>query len=203
MIDSPTLSWILTAVFAATGLWSLIRCVRSLAGAPVPGITDRVSCATCAVMSASMISMCWSWGMNVPAWPQMVVFALATVWFVALAGSPGLRSRLRQPVSGRLPHIHNALMMAAVVWMIIAMPASMALGDGAPPTMAATMIDLPVGTTGLAMVSALLAAYFLLAALPWLLRAVDTARTTRTHAYDAISHAAMSLGMGAMLLVMI
>lgn len=192
----------LTGVFAATGLWFLVRCVRSVAGVPVPGITGRISCAACAVMSVAMIGMSWSWGMRIPTWLQVGVFVPATAWFATLAAHSGRDSHLRRPRTTRLSHIHNALMMAAVVWMIVTMPASMAMGNRASHAMASSLANLPLSISGLTLVSALLAAYFLLAALPWFYRAVDTASKKRVHMYDAIGHAAMSLGMGAMLLFM-
>lgn len=181
MIASPHLSWLLTAVFAATGLWFLVRCVRSVAGTPVPGITGRVSCAACAVMSMAMIGMSWSWGMSLPVWPQVAVFALATVWFAVLA------THSRRPKSGRLPHVHNALMMAAVIWMIATMPVSMTRS--------------PLGMAGI-IISVVLATYFLLAALSWISQAMHTKRNGHAYRLDAISHAAMSIGMGMMLFLM-
>ncbi|MDN5668486.1 MAG: DUF5134 domain-containing protein [Renibacterium salmoninarum] len=122
MITDPALQWSITVLFTVTGLYSLIRI--AIAGSSI----DRTSNILHVLMSASMLSMPWSWGMTVPMSWQMIVFGLAALWYLALAvlkptaeagpgdGHHGSRGLL----------LYHAFMMAAMVWMAFAMERAMA-----------------------------------------------------------------------------
>ncbi|MEV4320158.1 DUF5134 domain-containing protein [Actinocrispum sp. NPDC049592] len=112
------------------------------------------------------------WNTGLPAWLQVAFFASATVWFAGLATVPHQAPDFRS--------LHHALMAAAMVWMVV----SMSLGHHV--VSAATVV------------SAVFAWYFLLAALPFFYGVVRR----RPKALDAVSHAAMSLGAGVLLLGM-
>jgi Domain of unknown function (DUF5134) len=100
-----SLSWALTILFAATGLWSLAGCAR-----PASGPADKITCATHAVMAVAMIGM--AWGTALPIWLPVAFYGGATLWFAGLATIP--RSPGFQPT-------HYALMAAAMLWMVASM----------------------------------------------------------------------------------
>ncbi len=230
MVQPLLLAWLLTIVFAATGVWFSVRCVQP---GGVPGVADRGCDLAHAVMSAGMIAMVWPWGMNVPSRPQLVVFALATIWFVVLMVG-GTRWAHNAHGNGRIPRLHHALMMAAMVWMLGMMPKSMPAGGGSSGHgahhhgSASTTSD-HAGSAGMSgtmlVISIVLGVFFLLASLGWISAAVDAGRAAlapaeadiddagprtdndaqglRGIAFDAAGHGAMSVGMGAMLLAMV
>ncbi|WP_020498173.1 DUF5134 domain-containing protein [Sciscionella marina] len=214
MIESMLLRILLTILFAGTGLWCLHAAVRRFPRVR-PSVADRVSWIAHVLMSAGMIAMAWPWGMSLPMNPQLALFALVALWFL------GLAVRGHRPCVGhgnlrRLPHVHHAVMMGAMVWMIASMP--MAMGGGgssgghhhmAMPGMPG--MDMPA-TPSLPVVfvvaNLVLGAYFLVTSLGWIASAVDHARVADTGlnrfaAGESTCHAAMSIGMGAMLLAML
>ncbi|MPY54256.1 DUF5134 domain-containing protein [Streptomyces acidicola] len=75
----------------------------------------------------SVIAMVWPWGMEVPALPQIVVFAAGALWFVCSAlwrADGGFRVRTL------LGSLFRAVMMAAMVWMVAVMdPGGMTAGQ--------------------------------------------------------------------------
>jgi Domain of unknown function (DUF5134) len=93
---------------------------------------------------------------------------------------------------------HDALMAGAMIWMIFAMPAAMPIAPahGGMPAMSH-----PATPTAILVVSAVLAAYFGLAAIPWFAR--STGPGLRLHDRAAAGHAAMSTGMAVLLLAML
>jgi Domain of unknown function (DUF5134) len=184
--------WLLTAVFAAAGLGSL----------PGPGrvgtarAAARVSEVFHALMCAVLIAMTWRSEPIAPAWFLTALFGCAVIWF-GLAGPGGVASwRTR-----RLPGLHHALMAGAMIWMITAMPAVMRMGSAGPARGAMPAMPRPAGPAAVLAVSVLLAAYFALAAVPWLVCAIGPGRRVTGRA--AAGHAAMSAGMAAMLLAML
>ncbi|MFI0469143.1 DUF5134 domain-containing protein [Saccharopolyspora sp. 5N102] len=76
------LAWLLTVLYAATSVWCGIRVAR-----PSSTLPDRISFACHLAMSWAMIAMLWPWGTRIPEIPQIVFFALATAWFLLLAGN--------------------------------------------------------------------------------------------------------------------
>jgi hypothetical protein len=233
MVESVLVDWILTAAFAVTGLWFLFGRALFRAGSPAAGIGDRISDVAHALTCAVMIAMTWPWGVYVPAWPQVTALIVATGWFLVMGANPGWRSASHARGMRRLPHLHHALMAAAVIWMIVVLPASVSMGGSEPRvgSPAALFSDMPANpadaSDAVMFVGVVLAAYFLLAALPWCAaavgigrRAADPAVTSREElpgavkrviergasshwAFDAASHAAMSLGMSVLLLGML
>jgi hypothetical protein len=208
MVTAVTARWLLTAVFAAAGLGSLL--VQGRAG-PLRA-ADRVSDVFQVLMCVAMIAITWRSEPALAVWIQGALFGCAVIWF-GLA-SPSGKARLG-PAS--LPGAHHALMAGAMIWMLTAMPADMGMrpaGTGrtampamshhsmpamSQPAMAAmSHQSMPVPVL---VVSVLLAAYFALAAIPWLLRAIDP--KGHVNGTAAASHAAMSAGMAAMLLAML
>lgn len=217
MISSMLLRVLLTVLFAGTGLWCLLVAVRRFPRLRPP-MTDRISWLAHAVMSAGMIAMAWPIGMSLPVSPQLVLFALITLWFLGLAVR-GHRPCIGHGARRRLPHMHHAAMMGAMVWMLAAMPLAMSAGGGSGGhhhhAMAAS-IAMP-GMPGMSMgespglpiafviANLVLGGYFLISSLGWIASAADYARTGRHRfaAGESTCHAAMSIGMGGMLLAML
>jgi hypothetical protein len=122
--------WIL---FAGIGMWFVVRSVR-LTG------TDRVSSLAHAIMGFGM-----AFGMELPVWVQVAVFAPMTLWFAGLATVPHR--------SGGFLAVHHAFMSAGMVVM-------------------ACLMTLP-GHFGHTL-SVLLGFYFLMATIPFLIRVKRT-----------------------------
>jgi hypothetical protein len=136
--------------------------------------------------------MTWRSGPLVPQWFQIAVFGCAVIWF----GGAGLGGSARSRTRG-LPGLHHALMAGAMIWMIAAMP----MAAAGPATGAMSAMSRRATPAAVLIVSVLLTAYFGLAAIPWLLRAVGPGR--RVTGRVAASNAAMSAGMAALLLAML
>jgi len=189
MTGTLAVRWLLTAVFAAAGLGSL----------PVPGRVDtaraaaRVSEVFHALMCAALIAMTWWSEPIVPAWFLTALFGCAVVWFGLAdpAEVAGFRAR-------RLPGLHHALMAGAMIWMITVMPAASRMGSAGPARSAMPAMSPRAAPAAVLAVCVLLAAYFALAAVPWVVCAIGPGRRVTDRA--AAGHAAMSAGMAAMLL---
>lgn len=69
-------------------------------------------------MSAAMILMAWRVGISVPTIGPMIVFVLAGVWFVHVAG------RVSFATCDRLTNCYYAVMVAATAWMYALMNGS-------------------------------------------------------------------------------
>jgi Domain of unknown function (DUF5134) len=183
---------LLTAVFAAAGLGALPP--RGRAGtAPAE---DRVAAAFRVLMCAALTAMTWRSEPAPARWLQSALFGCAVIWF-GLA-SPGQTARF-WPTS--LPGAHHALMAGAMIWMITAMPGAMPMVPGMAASTAMATMSYPAIPAAVLAVSALLAAYFALAAIAWLVRAICPGRRVNSRA--AASHAAMSADMAAMLMAML
>jgi len=184
MIDSVSLQWLCTVAFAAIGAYYVARLLRA------PG-SERVSNAAHLAMCAAMILMVWPWGMDVPALPQQVVFGLATVWFLVLA----VRATPAGHLGWRVAHGQHAILMAAMVWMLATMPASMA-GHGSSMNMPG--MNMPMSGSGMPtyqiVITVAVGIYCLASALGFVAR--------RTSA-NVVCQGAMSAGMGALLFVMV
>jgi hypothetical protein len=142
-------------------------------------------------MSLGLIVMTWRSAPVLP-WAQAAVFGCAVLWFTLAAprltaGAPA------RSASGW----HDALMAGAMIWMIFAMPAAMPMA----PAHGMTSMSRPAAPTAVRVVSALLAAYFGLATIPWLVRAAVPGPRLRDRV--AACHAAMSAGMAVLLLAML
>jgi hypothetical protein len=185
MIDSVSLQWLCTVAFAAIGAYYLARLLRA------PG-SERVSSAAHLAMCAAMILMVWPWGMDVPALPQQVVFGLATAWFLLLAVRATPAGHLRS----RVTHGQHAILMAAMVWMLATMPASMTGHASSMNMPGMNMSAMPSSgmPTYQTVITVAVGIYCLVSALPLVVR--------RTNA-NLVCQGAMSAGMGALLFVMV
>lgn len=121
MFASHTLMVVLTIVFAATGLYSLVRFAALVSGAEADG--DRVAELAHLLMSIAMIAMTWAYSGG-PATGsgilQIVVFGLIGLWFLTRVAGHG---------HGRIESAYHFVMAAAMVWMVAAMPVLMS-GSG-------------------------------------------------------------------------
>ena len=185
-------TWLLTVVFAASGLGSL-----PVRRPPGPArAADRVSAIFHVVTSVALIAMAWRSEPTLAVWLQTALFGSAVIWF-ALGRSGGTaRRRVRW-----LPGFHHALMSAAMIWMITALPTAMPMAPAAPARSGMPAMSHPAGSAAVLVISVLLAAYFALAAIPWFARAKGPGRRPNDRA--AASHAAMSAGMAGMLLTLL
>jgi len=114
VIGNEVSRWLLSALFGGLGAWYLGAAGRELFPVGRPGrlgpvVGDGLHVAMCAVM----IGMSWSWGADIPAIAQVTVFTAGGGWFAgqALFGA-------RTGTSW-----YQAAMMAAMVWMAVAMSA--------------------------------------------------------------------------------
>ncbi|ASO21230.1 hypothetical protein FHR81_002199 [Actinoalloteichus hoggarensis] len=191
MVDEPLLRWLFTIGFAV----ALIGFLRQLAGRRVdgPSLPARISALTHVLMCVAMIAMAWPWGMSVPLTPQLVVFSLATAWFLAL--TVGRLRAGRELAGGLSAHVHHTLMAAAMVWMLAIMPAAMtapssgrgghnhalaALGPAGEQVTTLGAVSTPPERLGLSSVVAVLTGviglYLILSSLRWIAGAVDAAQ---------------------------
>lgn len=211
MIESSLLQWSLTALFAGTGCWNAYRLA-----APGSGRAARIDALCHVLMSALMAAMLWPWGMEIPATPQIVVFLVASVWFLAGAIT-GLHGAGESGHGGsRVAHLHHTVMMAAMAWMVAVMPSLMASGsdgDGGGHHHALTsgvsaLAPASDGPSAGSVIATVLGVLLIASCLPWLSSAFDQGRrpglTTgaRRCALDRGCHAAMTFGMGIAFLAM-
>jgi hypothetical protein len=144
MIASALLAFVLSGVFMAIGAWYTYRMVRPAPGPP-PSRADRVSSVAHIVMSWGMVPMVWAWGMGMPIVPQVVVFGAASAWFMVLAVSraPEACCSLFGRKRTALYHLHHFSLMAAMVWMVLAMsmPVLTSSSAGAESSMSMAGMD--------------------------------------------------------------
>ncbi|WP_269855523.1 DUF5134 domain-containing protein [Streptomyces sp. RPT161] len=232
MIAAHGLRWTLTLLFAAVTAYSAARTLRPGRAHGGSTVAERVTHSVHALMGLAMIAMVWPWGMRLPTTPQVVVFSLASAWFVA---SALLHGRWVWGSDGdghpRLHGVPHAVMMGAMAWMLAVMPGATHRSHGSGGS-SGSMADMPgmdmPGSGGNAMpmslhgvarpIAVALLVVFVVMALWWLSRAFDTASAPESAAaapgavpdgaqvpraaLDAGCHGAMALGMAVMLLVM-
>ncbi|MFH0515643.1 DUF5134 domain-containing protein [Streptomyces sp. M41] len=179
MVTASGLRWILTLAFALPVLYGVWRVLL-----PRTGLDERVDHALHAAMGVCMVAMTWPWGMEWPAVPQVVLFSLGGLWF--LAATPfraGDRSRGGAALAA-WPHV---VMMGAMAWMVAAMGSAHTTsghgesggvhdmhgmemsGDSGVAAMSLT-------GTGPRVTAALLAAALAVIGLIWLTRTLDQAK---------------------------
>jgi Domain of unknown function (DUF5134) len=193
MIESVTARWLLTAVFAVAALGTVIQWRSAARQARQP---DPPAAAFCLVMCTALIAMSWWLEPSAITWVQVAGFGCAALWFGLASG--GSLGQFRRP---RLVSLHHALMGAAMIWMLIALPGVVGMrpaGSG-PGTMTAMSSGGP--SVPVLAVSGLVAAGCAAAALPWLARAIGPG--LRVTDPGAAGQAVMSAGMAAMLIVML
>jgi hypothetical protein len=117
MIADPALRVVVTVLFGFTAVYCAWRVTRPVS-VPVRG-----TYAAHLLMSVAMIVMAWPGGVGLLAWPQLVLFGAAAVWFTVLALSFGRAWALgaHHALHGRLVYWYHAVMMAAMVWMLVVM----------------------------------------------------------------------------------
>ncbi len=218
MITSAPFQWILSVVFIATTMYSIYWVLQSW------NARDRVSYATHALMSLGMFAMIWPWGMDLLIGSQIVVFSLATVWFVALIASHRTSRRSLTHSDGhhdgRPKLAYHAGMMAAMVVMAVAMlgirsrdmTASVATSGGSMPGMdmsgaAATSLASPLWVNVLAITCvigfAVAAIYFIGSLLASSTSADRVTRPGRFRIADAVWNLSMAGGMAVLFLPLI
>ncbi|MFG1638162.1 DUF5134 domain-containing protein [Pseudonocardia alni] len=119
MISSLPLAWALTAVFAATGFYALARWAAAVSERR--SAAHRTAELAHLLMSAAMVVMTWTWYGSAGLWTQIVLFSVLGAFFLVTA-SRGVPCG----PSGRVAGAAHALMAAAMVWMLAAMPLIMA-----------------------------------------------------------------------------
>ncbi len=107
--------WILTALFAVIGGWHLATAAAVLRTRGRSGWRPVVDALLHASMSAAMLAMLWPWQDRLPVALEAGIFTLAAGWFVVTRGSAGLAGW------------YDAAAMAAMVWMLVSMPAEMVM----------------------------------------------------------------------------
>ncbi|PWI42662.1 DUF5134 domain-containing protein [Streptomyces sp. ICBB 8177] len=192
MIAATGLRWTLTLAFALVTTFSVTRAVRPGAGHGGSANSQRVTHALHALMGLAMIAMAWPWGRRLPVAPQVALFSLAAVWFVA---SVALNDRRMWAHDGdghpRLHGFLHAVMMGAMAWMVAVMPDAMKGGRPSAGGGTGSMADMPgmaMSGSGGGMTMSLrgaehtvcvaLLAVFVAMTLWWLSRTFDTARAT-------------------------
>lgn len=118
MSYSPAMSVLLTVLFTLTGLAGIYRSIFALD--PI----DRTSNIVHLVMSFAMLSMPWSWGLQIfPAGWQIVVFSVAAAFYLILliirphaVAGPAAGHHSRPSLLG-----YHALMMGSMVVMGVMM----------------------------------------------------------------------------------
>ncbi|MGO2684826.1 MAG: DUF5134 domain-containing protein, partial [Microbacterium sp.] len=198
----PALQWTFTVVFAALAVHSAYRIVVDRTR-PAQALGHGLH----VLMAADMAAMPWPWWTVIPGSWQIVLFSIATAWFLVLLVLQVRRTIPRRVLGGHGPwhQAGHAVMMLAMVWMVAAMnpvgEAASASGHdpGAAPSAAHTHAAVSGwdAATGIAVTAALLVAGVVL-----LVEFVDCvrgpARTWRGHTGDVASGAVMSFGMAAM-----
>ncbi|HEY1318917.1 MAG TPA: DUF5134 domain-containing protein [Streptosporangiaceae bacterium] len=130
MIGNEVSRWVLSALFAGLGAWYLAAAGRDLFPAgrcrrPGPAASAGLHVSMCGVM----LGMSWSWGAGIPAIAQVTVFTAGGGWFAgqALFGVRTGAGNAAEPVGGLAgghgASWYHAGMMAAMVWMAVAMSA--------------------------------------------------------------------------------
>lgn len=116
MIDALAPRLVYTAAFAFCAVW----CVREVV--THRGALHRVGHALHLLMAVAMAVMVWPVGMRaVPLLPQIVLFGVATAWFVVMLVVALVRHRPGAPTA--LSHVPHAIMMAAMTWHLRTMAA--------------------------------------------------------------------------------
>jgi hypothetical protein len=125
VIGGEAAGWILSALFAATALWSLGSVAGDLRSRRHGSGERAASSGLHLLMCAGMISMFWSWGTGIPPIGFAAVFTGAAAWFAGRAmfapvAGAGIAAALPGSGTAHLSNWYQAAMMAAMVWMAVA-----------------------------------------------------------------------------------
>ncbi|MET0190183.1 MAG: DUF5134 domain-containing protein [Pseudonocardia sediminis] len=115
MIASLPLALALSAVFVLTGAYALVRWSAAMTG-PLPP-SRRMAELAHLLMSVAMLVMTWTWAGTTGVTVQIVLFTVFAGYFVVDAVA-----RYRTGSHGCAGGSAHALMAAAMVWMLAAMP---------------------------------------------------------------------------------
>ena len=115
MIASLPLAIALSAVYILTGAYALVRWSATMTG-PLPAARRTAELAHL-LMCVAMLVMTWSWAGTAGVIAQIVLFSVFTGYF-ALEVVRGYRTGTHGCAGGSA----HALMAAAMVWMLAAMP---------------------------------------------------------------------------------
>jgi hypothetical protein len=191
VVPSALLRWLLTVDFGAVTAWFAfgLGLAGSRRGGVAPAGAGWLSDAAHALLGVAMIAMIWSrTAVVVSGWFPAAAFASAAAWFLGRAWTAARWS----PYHARA-NLHHTVMAASMAWMAIAAPATpMPHHAGhSPPA-----------------VGVLLGGYFLIAVPLWIIAAigiggggtVDRRNFDAARHAEAACHAAISLGMGVLLL---
>ena len=131
MVANDLLRVVLTVLFGGSGLFLLAQLIRARE------VRARVDDGTHVLMCVSMLAMTYPWGDHWPVAPQLIVFGLATLWFLAQLFVPPAAGGHRHGAGAAriVALLYHAVMMAAMVWMVGLMPTLMGhstagTGDG-------------------------------------------------------------------------
>jgi len=201
--------WLLTVAFAASALFACAASI-GLAGrlavlprrdsAMAARREDPADAGFCLAMCGALIVMAWRAEPAAATWVQVAGFGAAGLWF--LLASRGQAGPVWRPTMTGLFH---ALMAAAMIWMLTALPAATQMG--APMTGGGTMAGMSAATmpapvpTPVLVISFLVAVGCAIAAVLWLGRAFGPG--IRFSDPAAAGQAVMSASMAAMLIVMV
>lgn len=140
MSYSPAVSVILTIVFAVTGTGYLLRVVRGSGSGDGIG---RMSDVMHVVMSMAMLAVPWSWGMTyLPPGLQMLVFGLATAFYLALFVAGPVSAEATDHHAGRATLAYHVVMMGSMIVMAVMMS-----GMGSGGSMSMPGMDMSGGAT--------------------------------------------------------
>ena len=189
MVSNPVWQWIFTIVFAAI---TVSLAAQLVSGRRRPLLT--IGNAFHLLMAVVMLAMVWPWWRAIAWLPQLVVFAVATVWFLAVWLGQVL-GRFEQDQLGGHPAWHqlvHALMMGSMTWMVAVMP-PMPHGAGHAHSMSTLGIVAGIVLTALLLITAVLLA----------VDAFPRRHCRTSHLVDTVTMVAMLAGMAAMCWLMV
>ncbi len=122
MVPDRPLQVLLTVLFGGSGLFLTFQIIRAAHQ------HARIDAGTHVLMCVAMIAMVWPWGVDWPVAPQVVIFVLGALWFLAQLWITGPVSAGHAHGTGPFPvvaSVYHAVMMIATAWMVVAMPTLM------------------------------------------------------------------------------
>lgn len=181
MVSAP-LAVVVTIIFAGAALFSIARLTKA------HGPVTRANYVLHLLMSLAMMAMAWPGTMDLLLPAQALIFAAATLWFVARFVLLARRGRKRGPAFD----LYHAAMMATMTLMVLSMqghgpdPSAMSHSDG---------LDAGLAAAG---------GFFAVAVVMWAvvlvrrIRGVPASRLRTSLAGDAAYELAMAAGMAIM-----
>jgi hypothetical protein len=199
-----SLAVVFTVLFGVTAVYYLLRCTALWSG-HLPG-QDRAVELAHLLMSLAMIAMVWAWGGLATRWLLVAVFGLLAAVFLARAAASGTAAvptdRMMRTMFG-----YHALAMAAMTWMVAAMPllghdhfaAAGGSGHEHGGSGKAQIADTPVGEVQLwaVVVTVMLAVALAACAVAWGVAAARSRATVVVSAGRAMTEASTATAMAA------